>query len=328
MKSFADIQEMNGLYSLKMFARNMGLWVSMFALGWLFRKLPIGFSYRAAELLSLPAYLIAMRRRRTLKEELRRLFGDKFTEFEIRTIIKRAFEIYLKRQVENIAFDRMTEKHLDRIVTVEGWDNFSHAERKKRGVIILLAHFGSFLLPLPFLAYKGYRVYQIAGKPLIDGHGVVMRKIFEARKRQTDKMPFRFALSDKYLGPVVRALKRGGVVVIAFDGRTGTEMIPMRLLNRTAQFSLGPFKLARRTGSVIVPTFVVRDENNQHKIIFETPIEIERETDPSAAITLSMLNLVKLLEGYVSRYPCHFAMTLFGLKNEAELDFNPPLFVD
>ncbi|MDQ1336019.1 MAG: Kdo2-lipid lauroyltransferase/acyltransferase [Thermodesulfobacteriota bacterium] len=328
VESFVDINEVNVSSRFNVFVKNASLWLSMFPLGWFFRKFPITFSYRVAGLISRLAYLIAGKRRRILKEEAGKLFGSIFSEAEIESIIKRTFAIYLKRQVENIAFDRMTQKHLDRIISVEGWNNFSNVERKKKGVIILLAHFGSFLLPLPFLAYRGYRVYQIAGKPLIDDQGFVMRKIFEARKKQTDKMPFRFLLTDKYLGPVVRALKRGGVVVIAFDGRTGTEMIPMRLLNRTAQFSPGPFKLAYKSGATLLPTFVVRGSDNKHRMVFEPPIQFDMRNHDEDALMSSMNRFLRIFENYLLKYPCHFAMTLFTLKKEASEGLNPSLFID
>jgi len=316
------------LKDLKMSIKNAALWFIMIAVGWIVGKVPLGFSYWLAGLGSRPAYFMAVRRRRILKEEVRILFGNRFSEISIKKIIKRTFGVYLKRQVENVAFDRMTENRLRRMVTVEGWENLDRAEKEKRGVILLLSHFGSFLLPLPFLAYRGYRVHQVAGRPLIKRRDIISKKIFEARKRQTDTMPFSFLLTDKYLGPVVRALRKGDVVVIALDGRTATEMVPAPLLNRTAQFSPGPFKLASRTGAVILPTFVVRGDNNKHRIIFEAPMAIERGKDGDDAIMSNMTKFLEIFQRYLLKYPCHFAMTLFSLRNEAEQGFNPPLFLD
>jgi len=304
------------------------LWLGMMPVGWVVGKVPLGFSYWVAGLVSWSAYFMAVKRRRILKEEVRLLFGDRFSDIKIKKIIRRTFAVYLKRQVENVAFDRITENRLRRMVTVEGWENLQRAEKKKRGVILLLSHFGSFLLPLPFLAYKGYCVHQVAGKPLISRHDVMGKKIFEARKRQTDKMPLSFLLTNKYLGPVVRALRKGDVVVIAFDGRSATEMLPMSLLNRMAQFSPGPFKLAKRTGAVILPTFVVRGDNNKHRIIFESPMDLKEGKDGDDGIMLNMTKFLEIFQRYLLKYPCHFAMTLFSLREEAKQGFNPPLFLD
>lgn len=319
---------MKALSDLRRFLKGFGLWGIMFPFGWLIRKLPIQFSYRVAGLWAGPAYLLAINRRRILRQEVEMLYGNRFSKERVSRVVLKGFEIYLKRQVENIAFDRITEDCLRQVVSVQGWANFRRAERKKRGVIILLAHFGSFLLPLPFLAYKKYGVHQVAGTPLVEKQGVVSRKILEARKRQTDKMPFTFLVTDKYLGPLVRALKKGDIVVIAFDGRTGNELMPMRILDRDAQFSPGPFKLAVKTGAAILPTFVVRDRDNRHRIIFEPPMELRTENSMVNSVRRNMADFVEIFEKYLIDYPCHFAMTLYTSRQEAFYDLNPPLFVD
>jgi lauroyl/myristoyl acyltransferase len=320
--------EMNRWHPHIMFVKEMGLWAGVCSLQWLFRRIPIGHSYRLAGLLSFPTYHLAIRRRKILREELKRLFGPRFNEYEIQKIIQRAFGIYLKRQVENLVFDRMTEDNLGRVIIVKGWKNFHRVEKARKGVIILLAHFGSFMLPLPFLGYKGYRVIQVAGKPLIHHTGFFGRRLFEERKRQSDKMPIQFFLSDRYLGPLVKALRKGDIAVIAFDGRTGGEMVPMRLLNRTAQFSTGPFKLAHRTGATLLPTFVIRGADNRHRLIFEPPIHFENDQGRENAVESSMKEFLSLFENYLLRYPCHFAMTLFSSREEAIHGLNPPLFID
>ena len=273
-------------------------------------------------------YLMAVNRRGIVIEELKRLFGNRFSQKRLRRIVRRSFSLYVKRQIENLVFGSFSEKKLRRIIAIEGLDHLERSLRKQRGVVLLLAHFGSYLLPPTVLGFMGYRVHQVAGKPLIEKRRVIYRKIFESRKRQSDKIPFRFHQADRYLGSVVKAIKTGDIVVIAFDGRTGAEMIPIPLFRRTAQFSPGPFKLAMKTGAILLPTFIVRDGVDKHRIIFEKPMDLHMFENMEDTVRFNMVALVKIFEEYLLKYPCHFGMTLFTSKDEALHGLNPPLFID
>jgi len=289
---------------------------------------PPSFLYRIGAFISWFFYLAAVKRRRVVIEEISKLFGARFNRERIRMIARRSFKIYVKRQTENMVFGSLTESRLFRLVSIEGLDNMKKSYKKRKGIILLLAHFGSYLLPPAILAYMGYRVHQIAGKPLVDKRRVVYRKVFEARKRQSDRIPFQFHQTDKNLGSAVRALGHGDILVIAFDGRTGSEMVSTKLFNRTAQISPGPFKLSFKTGAALLPTFVVRGGDDKHRLIFESPIEFPICKNREDTIISSMNSFAGLFEKYLLKYPCHFGMTLFTVKKEASKGLNPSLFTD
>ena len=309
-------------------AGDAGLFFMMFPANFLARRIPLMNSYRMMKIVSSLACLFAARRRKIIAEEVKLLYGNEFSEKRIRKIVSRSFEIYLKRQVENVAFDSLTEDRLERIVSLEGFEHLERAVEGGRGVILLLAHFGSFLLPPAVLGYRGFKVFQVAGRPLIEQRSFFQKKVFEARKRGTDKMPFQFLLTDTYLGPIVRALKGGSVVVIAFDGRSATEMIEMKLLERVARFSYGPFRLATRTGAVILPTFVIRKRDDRHRMVIEPPMDLQQGTADKKTLSMHTEKYCRIFERYIRHYPCHFAMTLYTHRKEAERGLNPPLFIE
>jgi len=316
------------LRTLFLIFKDVGLWLVWIPLSQILRYLPLNLLYKIGGSISWFFYLVAVNRRHIVVEELKMLFGERFSQERLRRIAKRSFKIYVKRQIENLVFGSLSDTGLNRIVSAEGFENLQQSVKKRKGVILLLAHFGSFLLPPAVLGFKGYRVHQVAGKPLIEKRRVIYRKIFESRKKQSDRMPFRFFQTDQYVGSIVRAVKNGDIVVIAFDGRTGSEMIPAPLLSRTAQFSPGPFKLAMKTGAFLLPTFIVRDGDDKHTMIFEKPMQLPMFENGEDTVRLNIVAFVKLFEEYLLKYPCHFGMTLFTSRNEAEHGLNPPLFLD
>jgi KDO2-lipid IV(A) lauroyltransferase len=307
---------------------NLTLRIIWFLTKNLMKFLPMKVNYHLAYLLSLIGYLLMRVRRTIVKEEVSRLYGSQLSEKDKARIVRRSFIIFFKRQVENLLFGDFTKKRLEQISCIVGLDHLNRALEKEKGVILLLVHFGSFLLPLPVLGLRGYKVNQVAGKPLLSGRAAIYRTIFMARKEESDKIPIKFIQTDQYIGPIFKALRKNEIVVIAFDGRTAKKCIPVRILNRVGQFSLGPFNLALKTGATILPTFVVRGVKDKHRIIFEPPLELEITDKLEEANQKNIEQFIRIFERYLLAYPCHFAMTLYVVRREVESGINPPLFID
>lgn len=141
-------------------------------------------------------------------------------------------------------------------------------------------------------------------------------------------MPFQIVQTDENLRLIVKSLRNNGIIVIAFDGRAGNRWVPVKILKRTAHFSPGPFNLAIKTGAIILPTFVVRGKDNKHRIIFEPEMKLDRTDDKEGTLNINTIKYAKIFERYLLRYPCHFAMTLYSIREEAYRGLNRPLFID
>lgn len=311
---------------MKTKAKDMVGWFVWVPVRSMLYRLPIKFSYLLADLVSRLAFHLWLPMRRMAAEELALLYGSSIHGKRREEIIRLSLRVFFLRQVENLLFDRFDRKLLSENVSIEGIENVRASTSGGKGTIILLCHFGSFLMPLPLLAYKGYKVHQLAGNPLIGNS--MSRKIFEIRKSISDRMPFDFFLSGSYLGPVVRALRKNEIVVVAFDGRTGSNWIRIPILSRTAVLSPGSFDLASRTGAQIVPTFVVRDHGYKLRVIFEPPMKLKSKGGKEEMLAADCAQYVAIFEKYLTRYPCHFLPTLCSIRKEAEAGLNSPLFVD
>jgi len=270
-------------------------------------------------------YTFDRRWRNTVEKDICKLFGDRIDKNKIKKVVRSSFDIFFKRQVENIIFETFTKERVNSMVSFEGIENLEGVLREGKGAILLLSHFGSFLLPPLALGHRGYKVFQVGKEPI---NRTLDRKIFELRKSAMDKLPINFIQSSQYLGSVVKALKGNGIVVIAFDGRAGNKFIPVNFFDRIAEFSPGPFRLAIRTGATILPTFTVRKKDDHHRIIIEPPLELEITNDNEETLKINTVKYVKIFERYLLDYPCHFAMILYSLGRAVERGLNRPLFVD
>ncbi len=253
-------------------------------------------------------YHLNRTRRRRIEAPLRRLLGDRCDGATLRQIARRSFDHYYKKQIETIFFGAITRDRIDRMVVAEGGEHIDQALERGKGVILLLAHFGFFLLPLPYLGYRGYTVNQIAGK---QAHASRLAGLFwNWRSREAARLPVQFKQVDRFLRPVYQALKGNEIVAIAFDGRDSAKWVVVDFFGKKVRFSPGPFDLARRTGATIIPTFVVQRGDNTHRIFFEPPFTLSGDPDHERSLQQDTARFAKIFEGYVARHPCHFGMIL------------------
>jgi KDO2-lipid IV(A) lauroyltransferase len=268
-------------------------------------------------------FLVDRRRRRILEQELDRLFGGRRKPAQLRSMARRTCRLFGMRLFETALFGFLERGTLDAIAHAQGIGHVDEALARGRGVILLLSHFGSFLLPLPFLGFRGYAVNQITGRQVHASR--LAERVWLWRKRQAERLPVRFRQVDRFLRPVYHALRGNEIVAIAFDGRDSTQWAVVDFLGRRARFSTGPFELARRTGAAIVPTFVVREPDGRHRIEFGEVFGLSELAAGGDALAADVQSFARLFERYVESHPCHFGMVLYNLRR-APADAGTALF--
>ena len=296
-----------------------GIHLILYLLGW-------RFIYFAGRLTGDIFYLLNSRKRKITEEELALLFSNKFDRRKIRDITRKSFENYYMRQIETIFFGALNKHRINKIMHVEGIENLDNALSKGKGVILLLSHFGSFLLPLPLLGYMGYKVNQVTGRQ--KHSSIISERIWVWRKNEANKLPVHFIQAGKFLRPLYKALKQNKIVAIAFDGRDGSRWTSTNFFERKAYFSSGPFELARKTDAIIIPTFVVRDKNGFHTVVLYKSFELSNESDIEKALSIDTQRYSDIFAKYIARYPCHFGMILYKYKKMRAAGIGKPLFLE
>lgn len=281
---------------------------------------------RVGALAGLALHRLNRTRRDETAGELRYLFAERLDEAEISDLTRRSFALYYMRQVETMFFGRLSEKTISEMVTAEGLENIDQALERGNGVIMLLSHFGSFLLPLPYLGYRGYRVNQVTG---VQRHGSpIAETLWNWRKNEADRLPVSYIQVGKFLRPIYDALRRNEIVTLAFDGRDGTDYLPVDILGRKALISPGPINLALRTGAAIVPTFVVTRGDFTHRIYFHEPMVLTDTGSKDADLLTNLKAFTDLFTGFVLKYPCHYGLILNIMDREAQSGAAKPFFAD
>jgi len=57
---------------------------------------------------------------------------------------------------------------------------------------------------------------------------------------------------------------------------------------------------------LILPCFTVRQKDDTHKIIFEPPIDLDREENRKGIILYIIQRLTDIIESYIRKYPAEW----------------------
>ncbi len=241
-------------------------------------------------------YLIDGRHRKVALDNLRMAFGQEKTEDEIRTIARGVFENIAITSLEFMKIPWLGEGDMDRYIECSGLENLKNAFSKGRGVILYTAHLGNWELLAAWYGIKGYRgdiVVRPLDSPLVEGF---VRWI---RTRCGNAVVYK----KRSMRRLIRTLSDNGLVGILLDQNvTLSEGVFVDFFGIPACTNRGLALLAMKTGSPVIPTFIVRTEKG-HRIVIEKEIETLRTGDKMADVVTNTQRFTRVIEDMIRRYP-------------------------
>jgi len=301
---------MSFIKNIKTTTKDTLLYVIARFLHFCIKAMPLFFMYRLAECISLVYFFTVKKQVEPASRELCEFAGMGNNQKTVQKISQKACTIYVKRQMEDFVASKINAGVIQKLISFKGRDELEKVLEKGKGGIILVSHFGSFRMVLPALAFNGYKVNQLVGKPELRHHRKIHNFIFEKREHEYSFMPVRFIRTDLSIRPAIKALKNNELVVIAFDGREGSEWVDVPFLGRTGKLSAGPVRLAALTGASLIPTIIVQKQDDTHEVIIDSPFEVEAGTSRETTAKQNTSQYITIFEKYIKQYPCHFAMTI------------------
>lgn len=238
--------------------------------------------------------------------------------------IHEAFQSHLVSQLKMSYLANLGSHNIETLLPISGRANLDRALERGRGVILLNPHFGPFMMVMPALGHRGYKICQVAlqGEPIIGRREGFGRRAYQAKFDAIERnMPIRFinaAESGMALREVVRSLERNEIVLFASTGRGGKSWHAVPFLGRPATFNLTPFRIAARTASTMLPVFVT-NTGPFAELVVERPLGLETRNGPEKVLE----EYAAVLASYVRRFPDHFAMFLHDMRRNAWWDDHP-----
>lgn len=225
-------------------------------------------------------------------------------EKELRRIIRNNLRNHCRNVLELIKYPRLNPHNMAGIVAFQGLE-FLHKELEKgKGVILVTSHFGAKQLLQVGLGLSGYKINQISFHIRGEELSFIQHHVSQKQRQKIEKrIPAKFIPRDKFLRSAYDCLKQNQILIIAADGvgsakYIGKGYVPFNFLGKEMLFPKNVVSLAKRTGSSVVPAFVVRERKRQ-RIIVEPAL---RRVNERSDIEI-FEQFVRLLEKYVRQYP-------------------------
>lgn len=240
------------------------------------------------------------RRHRTVAmDNMKLAYNGELSHREVKELVKENF-IQLTHLMFEIGWSMHLKKHdIKKYVSVEGLEHLNNAFSDKKGVLLLTGHLGSWelLTLVPALVNPSFTFHDIYRpldfKPLED---VVTH--FRTR------FGMKLIPKDNSMLRIFRALKRGEAVGIPLDQSVVNphNSIYARFFGRRTSTNKGLSQIALRTGSPVVPVFMVR-ENGKYKVIFGKGMTMHSTGNSDADELVNTERFNGVIEHYVRRYP-------------------------
>jgi KDO2-lipid IV(A) lauroyltransferase len=259
-------------------------------------RLPRRVAYALGVVISTIAFPLLARQRRALEANLGYVFPT-MRQAELRKLAWRNWLNLTKAWIDFFKIPRMERGKLGKLLRATGTENLDLAAAAGKGVIVVGVHMGSWELAAASWAAAH-------GEIAVMVEQIEPRRLFNHVARRRSRMGIRvIPLSRTGVRDIMRLLKEKRMVVLAMDRdilRTGR---PVRFFGRLASFPTGPVEIALKTGSPILPAFVIRDAQDRYLAFGEPPLFLHPTDDHEADVQGAMERILATFERYITRYP-------------------------
>lgn len=260
--------------------------------------LPEGFALRLGKQLGNVWYHLDFEHRKVAIQNLYLAFGREKSAREMRDIAKRNFQNFGIMAVEFFRIPRMDVKTFQERVRIEGLEEALKLLEKRKGVFLLLSHFGNWEMMGIMSKVIGHPIMVIA-KPMKRNEWVD-QFITKIRNRAGLEV----VSSIKAGRRVIHALSRNRVVGILIDQRAKrSEGIWVDFFGKKAPTTPGLAVLAMKTGAPVLPVFMVRDGFRKHRLLIKEPLELIRTGDVKKDVEANTQLFNDTLESMIRQYP-------------------------
>jgi len=268
------------------------------------KRLPLKVAYKIAMFMSDVQYWLSPRDRNSVNDNLKVILGTSKDQPELTREVFRNFGKYL---VEFFRMsDEIDESFLKDNVEIQDIENFTDLLKENNGAIVLTAHLGNWELGAMIFGFLGFPLKAIA-LPHKE------RPVNDLFNKQREKKGITVIPTTHAVRKCVTGLQNNEIVAVVADRVFGSKGIYLDMFGKKALIPKGPAIFSAKTGAAIVPSFLIRKEDDTFKMIFEKPIyppAIDRskeEVDNEVLVEI-MEKYIDVIQNRIKEYPAQWLM--------------------
>jgi KDO2-lipid IV(A) lauroyltransferase len=195
-------------------------------------------------------------------------------------------------------FPKYTSKNIERIVGVDGFENFDAARRRGKGVLFLTGHMSAWELAPFAQALYGYPLHFLV-RPIANKR---VDALINSYRCCSGNRPIE---KNRSARSILKVLGEGGTVGILSDHNTAIEEgVFVDFFGVPASTTSGLVRIALRTDAAVVPGFLSWDERlRKYRLRFEPAVELSRTGNEDADIVENTARYTQVIEAEVRARP-------------------------
>lgn len=271
--------------------------------GALVPKTPPAMGYAICRAVGAILYQFNRPTRRAVQFNLRRILGSDCPPAEIRRRTRLAFNYILYNYFDLFRLPALTDSAVERLVTVEGWENVEAALAEGKGIVMTSAHLGNIEVVLYAMLRRGLRI-------TIPVERIEPPELYDYISHLRMSKGLSLIPIDGPLLHLIRTLKKGGVAGLAGDRDiTGTGQI-VDFFGHPARLPDGHVRLALKTGAPLVVGFSRREPDHTFRAYFLPPFHPPAAGTEEGRVAAGMQLVLDQMENAIARTPEQWTVTV------------------
>jgi Kdo2-lipid IVA lauroyltransferase/acyltransferase len=289
-------------------------WTLLKKLGILPRPIARSFAATVARLL----LLVLPKLRKTAEFNLKLAFPD-WTDAQRRSVMRKMARNLGWMAAEFARFPKYSPENIEKVVILDGHENFLAGQRRGKGVLYLTGHIGAWELSSFAHGLYGFPLHYMA-RPLDNER--LDRMVNYYRGLSGNRPIFK----NESARVMLRVLKEAGTIGILADQNTMPEEgVYVDFFGKQACTTTGIARVALHTDAAVVPGYAYWDENiRKYRLRFEPPVELVRTGDTELDLLENTRRFTKVIEEIVRKYPEQWVWVHARWKNRPKGE--PPLY--
>jgi Kdo2-lipid IVA lauroyltransferase/acyltransferase len=228
-------------------------------ISFLVKLLPLDLVHKTGFTLARMAYPLLKSRREVALRNLRNAFPE-MNEQRREHIAYQSFQSVSATFIELLWSQNLTKEAIKQRVSIDNFDLFEQLRARKKGIVFLTAHFGSWELAVQAISVYTDATLCAIGKSqsnvFVDRHIKQWREMFGTK----------IVSMGVSVREILRTLQEGGVVALAADQTAPKESVSVEFFGRHVPTFQGPAVFSLKTGAPIIIGCTVRQENGNYKM--------------------------------------------------------------
>jgi KDO2-lipid IV(A) lauroyltransferase len=234
---------------------------------------------------------------KTAEFNLRLAFPD-WTDAQRKEVTRKMVRNLGWMAAEFARFPRLTKENIEKVVILEGHENFLEGQRRGNGVLYLTGHIGAWELSSFAHALYGYPLHYLA-RPIDNQR---LDALVNQYRCSSGNQPI---FKNESARVMLKILKDSGTIGILADQNTMPEEgVFVDFFGTPACATTGIARVALHTGAAVVPGYAYWDETMQkYRLRFEPPVDLVRTGDTERDVFRNTQRFAKAIEEIIRKHP-------------------------